>query len=1434
MSVNQDNSEYIPNQQSPNLSSTMPKKLLNNINLLGVANQRRRDYAARKIQTNFDNEQLNMKRIDLLSPQIKPNFDSDLLDSKFNYRDELEETKNSQNLNKEKGFHRLQTSQVYPKKQNNYHQENNYGLFTKEVISNFNQSENGKNEVASDIDIQHKIQQKIQKQPTNDNNSIKLNRIGSTSKQHLYAGSIDYGERTPDNNAISPVQIGRKKFHLGQNNNINESALKQQQNGDTVSIVRLSNSDQKNRTPTIVFTKENTVSIKQSQEGNFHNQLQPSIPEKLINDTRDLILFGQTNNKINVNKSNSNNNRRQSRRGSFLRLINNPNMGSNIQELASRLQSKIQTTNNDQTNENFLPSIHSQQKGGPETISNINTLQATDFNADHTKVTFFAEDPMRSQQRVEKFQIPYMPTVSKFGGGGGFGYNQNLDLWQATHQKLDDKVNWQIMNLDLEDMNRNTRFFKDYLKDQIKEQKQKKSKKKLNDDSTNLFKKQDSLTKGIQAESSAPLRRLTNRRLNEGAESKKQNKKNEELLNRKKRNSIKTLFGRPSQKQSQMSVVDENMSINSSYNFTSSNDSADSVTGKKIKRKRSMIQSAFNFFYSSKDDKDDDEINEIQIRRINQGRSKQSFVLYPDSSLRSFIDGVSFLLMLVISVYIPFIISFTVDTSGPFDYFELFIDIWFMLEIFCNFFTGFYLKGLLIMNRKQIFITYIKNWFAIDICSSAPILIISIVSQDQTNNYQAVRSTKLIRILRFARYARLIRLMKFLRLNKYLQPFEELIVSDWAHLFVRFLKISCAVIFITHWAGCVIYSVGVNEFDMLGENWLSLQNLNDASIFEQYINSLYWASATMCTVGYGDFHPTTSNERIIAMIVMIMSSGVFAFIIGDIGRMVSGFNILADQFKEKMIYVDRFLTQKDIPVNLRLQVKRYLEYNLQLKKLYKIEEYDLLSLLNKNLRGKITVYFNGRILQNIDVLSKFPIEFLSNLSIILRKQTYSIDENLIIEKTESGELFYMQTGRVSAIHMKTKTHLVDLEKEKYFGEISFFTELPRQATIKARDFTEVLILTREDFLSMALKVENLNVLSLYHKIRESVIESPKDFRQLKIRCYICYTQGHIAIDCKQFHRFKGNLKRYFKKLYKQSINSESQSEDEKKKNPITNTLESRKSVKDKKRPRRKSKSSKRRFSYKKFTPQRTPSESLIDDYTRFEFPNNSSNLRDISNSCERDTDFVDKHRNSPNFYDEMFDDQNNQSQNLSSLNQTPFFGLQFNATLKQNSAKNLGDFVNNRDRSLTPKASLFDSDSHSIGDNNFQLVHFDTPPKLEDNESSNFIQNVNQNKRATYKKRKSKGIRDVIQEELLEEDEDSSNLSQSSSDSETSSSENSSQTTSSKSSSSALETVINDDTKLHDFEEEEKIPLLSQTTSQQRAGQPKSMNQLTRLISEKK
>jgi len=57
----------------------------------------------------------------------------------------------------------------------------------------------------------------------------------------------------------------------------------------------------------------------------------------------------------------------------------------------------------------------------------------------------------------------------------------------------------------------------------------------------------------------------------------------------------------------------------------------------------------------------------------------------------------SFTLILIISLYIPFVFSFDVDTSqGSLLVFDIFLDSWFILEIFMNSLTAYYEKGLLI------------------------------------------------------------------------------------------------------------------------------------------------------------------------------------------------------------------------------------------------------------------------------------------------------------------------------------------------------------------------------------------------------------------------------------------------------------------------------------------------------------------------------------------------------------------------------------------------------------------------------------------------------------------------------------------------------------------------------------------------------------------
>ena len=54
-----------------------------------------------------------------------------------------------------------------------------------------------------------------------------------------------------------------------------------------------------------------------------------------------------------------------------------------------------------------------------------------------------------------------------------------------------------------------------------------------------------------------------------------------------------------------------------------------------------------------------------------------------------------------------------------------------------------------------------------------------------------------------------------------------------------------------------------------------------------------------------------------------------------------------------------------------------------------------------------------------------------------------MSEDLILEKEFGSDLFFINSGRVALIHKETKTFIRDLVKDDYFGEIGFFSSLPR-------------------------------------------------------------------------------------------------------------------------------------------------------------------------------------------------------------------------------------------------------------------------------------------------------------------------------------------------------------------------------------------------------
>lgn len=87
-----------------------------------------------------------------------------------------------------------------------------------------------------------------------------------------------------------------------------------------------------------------------------------------------------------------------------------------------------------------------------------------------------------------------------------------------------------------------------------------------------------------------------------------------------------------------------------------------------------------------------------------------------------------------------------------------------------------------------------------------------------------------------------------------------------------------------HFFATFLIYVSKLEISYGSENtWLQNFHLNDQTLEYQYISALYFAVYTMVTVGYGDLYPINLVERVIFIVLMVLSCGVFAYALNRFG-----------------------------------------------------------------------------------------------------------------------------------------------------------------------------------------------------------------------------------------------------------------------------------------------------------------------------------------------------------------------------------------------------------------------------------------------------------------------------------------------------------------------------------------------------------------------
>jgi hypothetical protein len=132
-----------------------------------------------------------------------------------------------------------------------------------------------------------------------------------------------------------------------------------------------------------------------------------------------------------------------------------------------------------------------------------------------------------------------------------------------------------------------------------------------------------------------------------------------------------------------------------------------------------------------------------------------------------------------------------------------------------------------------------------------------------------------------------------------------------------------------------------------------------------YIYSLYWALATVTSVGYGDVNATAFQpvEQLVCIIIMFSGAIVFAQIVGSFCGLAASLSPDKAQFRADLSDLNDHMANEEIQPELRYRLREYMHQTVHLRRGQ--TKLRLLNLLSPGLAGEFAFQMNERWLRHV-------------------------------------------------------------------------------------------------------------------------------------------------------------------------------------------------------------------------------------------------------------------------------------------------------------------------------------------------------------------------------------------------------------------------------------------------------------------------------------
>ena len=212
----------------------------------------------------------------------------------------------------------------------------------------------------------------------------------------------------------------------------------------------------------------------------------------------------------------------------------------------------------------------------------------------------------------------------------------------------------------------------------------------------------------------------------------------------------------------------------------------------------------------------------------------------------------------------------------------------------------------------KISLRYMGSFFIIDAISAVPLLTYCNLFLD----YDIYYIFKIIKLFKGLK----IPSLKFGKLySLYLGNNFDINLSDNLK---SFIKSAIAFYTIVHVLTCVwIY---FSKYS-LNNNWI-IHDIDKQSSFKIYISSYYYNLTTLFTVGYGDIHSYSMEERTYNLVLLVFGLIINTYTISFLSNLITSQDDIKMKYHNKILCLNEIKQEYDINNKVYLKIKRYIRY----------------------------------------------------------------------------------------------------------------------------------------------------------------------------------------------------------------------------------------------------------------------------------------------------------------------------------------------------------------------------------------------------------------------------------------------------------------------------------------------------------------------------